>query len=70
MKRWKVNLYYSTFETVEIEAATEGEAHEQALMSVVDGNHNDVELLNNMERWSVCDDVIELKEKESSNAET
>lgn len=62
MKLYEVDLYYSTYVTLRVEAGSEEEAIEKARNEVIEDEGPDLkQLLRNLESWEECDEAREVK---------
>lgn len=64
MKLYEVDLYYSTYVTLRIEAGSETEAIEKARNEVIEDEGPDLKhLLQNLESWEECDEAREVSKE-------
>lgn len=63
MKKYQVNIHFSTFCTYEVEAENEQDAILRARQFQINQN----EIMNNLENWFEADTAIDLQDAEATN---
>jgi hypothetical protein len=62
VKLYEVDLYYSTYVTLRVEAESEEEAIEKAREEVIQDEGPDLkQLVQHLESWEDCDEAREIK---------